>query len=81
MSRDPKTKGGVDMLWMRQRKALAAYGLSYEKKAQASLSPTNAELKNGTNWMLVNDQAENTTKYIDSKAITIARIISQVAAS
>lgn len=81
MSRDPKTKGGVDMLWMRQRKTLAAYGLSYEKKVQASLSPTNAELKNGSNWMLVNDQTDGAAKYIDSKAITIARIISQVAAS
>lgn len=78
MSRDPKTRGGVDMLWMRQRKALSAYGLSYEKKSQASLSPTNDELKNGANWLLVSDMSETTPKYIDTKSILIARVISQV---
>ncbi|MFR8334403.1 MAG: hypothetical protein ACLU9S_20325 [Oscillospiraceae bacterium] len=53
MARDPKKNGGEDTLYTRQRKAFAPFGISYEKKSQASLSPTDAELANGTNWCLV----------------------------
>ena len=74
MSRDPKTNGGEDTLYSRQRKVLAPFGISYEKKAQASLSPTNEELANGANWSLIHD---GTSDYIDHKAIAIARIISR----
>lgn len=74
MSRDPYTNGGQDTLISRQRKVFAPYGISYEKKAQSSLSPTNAELANGANWTLVSDGA---SKYIDRKAIAIAQIISK----
>lgn len=79
MSRDPKTNGGEDTLYSRQRKVFAPYGISYEKKSQASLSPTNAELENGGNWTLVNndDSVAANRKYIDHKAIPIARIISR----
>lgn len=76
MSRDPKTNGGQDTLYVRERKCFAPYGISYTKATQASLSPTNAELKKGTNWELVNDGA-TTKSYIDHKAIPIARIISK----
>ena len=38
MSRDPKTNGGEDLLYMRQRKVFAPFGLSYEKKTQALVS-------------------------------------------
>lgn len=79
MNRDPKTNGGQDTLYSRQRKVFAPFGISYEKKSQASLSPTDAELKNGANWSLVHsgeDVAENRS-FINHKAIPIARIISR----
>jgi hypothetical protein len=74
MSRDPKTNGGQDTLYSRQRKCFAPYGISYTKASQATLSPTATELENGANWALVNDGAG---KYIEHKAIPIARIISK----
>lgn len=79
MARDAATNGGEDTLYIRQRKAFAPFGLSYEKVNQASLSPTDAELKNGANWSLVHsgeaDAAERS--YINHRAIAIARIISK----
>lgn len=79
MSRDPKTNGGEDTLYSRQRKVFAPKGISYEKKVQASLSPTDAELKNGANWTLVHsgEAEEGNRSYINHKAIPIARIISK----
>ena len=79
IARDPKTNGGEDTLYMRQRKVFAPFGISYEKKAQASLSPTAAELENGENWSVVHSGeavAANRT-FINHKAIAIARIISR----
>ena len=73
MSRDPKTNGGQDTLYSRQRKVFAPYGISYIRSSQASLSPTTAELENGANWSLVHNGA-STKEYIDHKAIPIARI-------
>lgn len=79
MARDAKTNGGEDTLYSRQRKVFAPKGISYEKKAQASASPTDAELKNGANWTLVHSgEAETGARsYINHKAIPIARIISK----
>lgn len=79
MDRDPAKNGGEDTLYIRQRKAVAPFGISYEKAAQASNSPTDAELKNGANWSLVHS-GESTAanrSYINHKAIPIARIISR----
>lgn len=78
MSRDPKTNGGEDTLYMRQRKVFAPYGISYEKVNQASNSPTDAELKKGANWTLVHsgESAEADRSYIDHRAIPIAKIVS-----
>ena len=76
MSRDPKTNGGEDTLYHRWRNAYGVKGISYEKKSQASLSPTNEELAKGTNWVLAND-GESKPTYYDHKAIAIARIISR----
>ncbi len=75
MNRDPKTNGGIDTLYVRTRKCFAPMGISYIKTSQATLSPTDAELKNGANWELANDGAAQKT-YIDHKAIPIARIVS-----
>ena len=79
MSRDPRTNGGEDTLYMRQRKVFAPFGLSYEKKNQATNSPTDAELKDGRNWSLVcsGESTESKRSYINHKAIPICRIISR----
>ena len=79
MARDAATNGGEDKLYVRQRKVFAPFGISYEKAVQATLSPTEAELQNGLNWVLVHTgeaQASDRT-YINHKAIAIARIISR----
>lgn len=79
MSRDPKTNGGQDTLYIRQRKCFAPFGISYEKASQASNSPTDAELSNGANWVLVHTgEAQAASRsYINHKAIPIARIYSR----
>lgn len=77
MDRDPATNGGKDTLYSRQRKVFAPFGISYTKKAQASLSPADVELENGQNWTLVHDGDTSNKKYIDHKSIPIARIISR----
>lgn len=74
MQRDPKTGGGQDTLYTRDRYVLAPFGISYTKTTQASLSPTKSELSNGGNWALVSDEGGG---YIEHKAIPIARIISK----
>lgn len=77
--RDPKTNGGEDTLYIRQRKCFAPYGISYEKVNQASASPTDAELADGNNWSLVHsgEDEESERSYFDHKLIPIARIISK----
>lgn len=78
MQRDAKTNGGETTLYTRDRACYAPYGISYTKKSQASLSPTNAELAKGENWTLVNNGGTGSgLKVIDHKAIPIARIISR----
>jgi len=79
MNRDPKTNGGQDTLYTRQRKVFAPFGISYEKASQSSLSPTDTELANGANWALVHsgESAEADRSYIAHKAIPIARILSR----
>ena len=74
--RDPAKNGGEDTLYSRQRKSFAPYGISFTKASMTSLSPTDAELEDGQNWELVNDNAASSKEYINHKAIPIARIIS-----
>ena len=75
MDRDPAVNGGQDLLYSRQRKCWAPYGLSFTKAVMATASPTDVELSNGSNWELVSS-AGTIKKYIDPKTIPIARIIS-----
>mgnify|MGYP007009207351 CR=1 FL=1 len=79
MARDPKTDGGVDTLYTRQRKVFAPKGISYEKTSQTTLSPTDAELSDGANWALVHsgEATESQRSYINHKVIPIARIKSR----
>lgn len=79
MSRDPAKNGGQDTLYTRQRKVFAPKGISYLKKVQASLSPTEEELANGENWDLVNsgEATETERSYIADKVIMLCRIKSK----
>ena len=79
MDRNPSKNGGQDTLYIRQRKVFVPFGISYEKKSQVSLSPTDKELEDGSNWDLVNsgEASEEDRSYINHKAIPIARIISR----
>lgn len=76
VDRDPRTNGGQDTLYSRQRKCFAPFGISFTAASMASHSPTNAELKMGANWELVNNSAASGKQYINAKSIPIARIIS-----
>lgn len=79
MARDPKTNGGQDTLYTRQRKVFSPKGISYEKKVQATLSPTEVELANGQNWDLVHsgETTEAERSYIADKVIAICRLKSK----
>ena len=77
MVREAKINGGQTSLVSRQRKVLAPYGISFTKASMATASPTKAELEMGANWTLVHDGNDNDKKYIEHKAIPIARIISR----
>lgn len=78
-NRDPKTRGGIDLIYTRQRKVFAPFGISYTKANQATNSPSDAELANGVNWALVHsgEYDETARSYISHKAIPICRIISK----
>lgn len=78
MDRNPSKNGGETTLYSRQRKVFAPYGISFTKSAMVKNSPTKAELENGANWTLVHDGAQPAArKYIDHKAVPIARLISK----
>lgn len=79
MNRNPAKNGGEDTLYSRQRKVFAPFGISYEKKSQATLSPTDDELRDGQNWTLVHsgESVAANRSYINHKAIPIARIKSR----
>lgn len=76
MDRDPAAYGGKNILYTRQRKCWAPYGVSFTKEVMSSASPTLSELQDGANWELVSTPAGSGREYIDHKAIPIVRIIS-----
>lgn len=81
VARDPETNGGIDKLYTRQRKLYAPKFISFTKASMAKSSPTVAELKNGANWVIVND-GDNTSKtYVKDKLIPFARLISRVSSN
>lgn len=73
MSRDPKTNGGQDTLYVRDRYICGVDGISFEKPASITASASNDDLANGENWNIINDG----TKAIPHKAIAIAKIVSR----
>ena len=73
MSRDPKTNGGQDTLYVRDRYIIGVDGISFEKPASITASATNSDLATGTNWNIINDG----TTAIPHKAIAIAKVVSK----
>lgn len=73
MSRDPKTNGGQDTLYVRDRFICGVDGISFEKPASVTASASNEDLATGTNWNIINDG----TTAIPHKAIAIAKIVSK----
>lgn len=73
--RDPKTNGGEDVLYTRQRKLFAPRGISFKQPNTPIISPTNAQLEAGANWRMVTDAAG--TGFFPGKAIPIAQIKSK----
>lgn len=73
MSRDPKTNGGQDTLYVRDRYICGVDGISFEKPASITASASNTDLATGGNWNIINDG----TKAIPHKAIAIAKIVSR----
>lgn len=76
VDRDPKTNGGEDTLYSRQRKCFAPYGISFTQANMSTLSPTDEELEDGANWELVSTKGTK-KQYIEHKSIPIARVISR----
>ena len=74
VSRNPAKNGGQDLLFGRQRKIFAPYGISWTDST--IISPTDAQLETGSKWSLANSN-ETTKEYFPHKAIPIARIISR----
>ena len=74
MKREPEKDR--DYLYSRERLCIAPYGISYTKKEQATLSPTDEELAKGENWELAKDGEGN---YFPHKEIAIAKIVSSKA--
>ena len=78
MARDPKTNGGVDTLYTRQRKLFVPKWISFTKASMQTNSPTPAELANGANWEVVNNGKSGSQKaYVNHKMIPVVQIISR----
>lgn len=73
MSRDPKTNGGQDTLYIRDRYICGVDGISFEKPASITASASNDDLSNGANWNIINDEKEA----ISHKAIALCKIVSR----
>ena len=73
MSREPKTNGGQDTLYVRDRYICGVDGISFIKPSSITASASNADLETGANWNIINDG----TTAIPHKAIAIAKIVSK----
>lgn len=73
MSRDPKTNGGQDTLYVRDRYICGVDGISFEKPASITASASNTDLETGANWNIINDG----TNAIPHKAIALCKIVSK----
>ncbi len=73
MSRDPKTNGGQDTLFVRDRYICGVDGISFEKPSSITASASNADLSTGANWNIINDEKNA----IPHKSIAICKIVSK----
>lgn len=73
MYRDPKTNGGEDTLFVRDRYICGVNGISFEKPASVVASAKNSDLANGENWRIINDGASA----VPHKSIALCKIISR----
>lgn len=73
MSRDARTNGGEDTLYVRDRYICGVDGISFEKPSDLTGSASNEDLADGGNWNIINDGITA----IPHKSIAIARIISR----
>lgn len=73
MNRDPKTNGGQDTLYVRDRYICGVDGISFEKPASCTASASNDDLKAGANWNIINDEK----KAIPHKSIALCKIVSK----
>lgn len=73
MARDPKVNGGMDTLYVRDAFYIGVEGISFEKPASITASASNADLRNGDNWKIINDGK----KAIDIKSIALCKILSK----
>lgn len=73
--RNATLKGGKTDLITRIREMIVPKYLSY--KGTGAVSPTNANLANGSNWELANDNDASTKTYVSDKLIPVAQIISR----
>lgn len=73
MSRDPKTNGGQDTLYVRDRYICGVDGISFEKPVGLTASASNAHLADGTNWNIINDGVTA----IPHKAIALCKVVSK----
>lgn len=73
MNRNPEKNGGQDTLYVRDRYICGVDGISFEKPASITASASNADLKNGANWNIINDE----TKAIPHKSIALCKIVSK----
>ena len=74
--RDARLKGGKTDLITRVREMIVPTLISYV--GTGTVSPTNSNFANGSNWELVNnDKIGDDKVYVDDKLIPIARVISR----
>ena len=73
MNRDPKTNGGQDTLYVRDRFICGVDGISFEKPVSITASASNVDLATGANWNIVNDGSTA----IPHKSIAIVKIVSR----
>ncbi len=73
MYRDPKTNGGEDTLFVRDRYICGVDGISFEKPASVVASAKNSDLANGENWRIINDGM----RAVPHKSIALCKIISR----
>ena len=79
MGRDPKTNGGQDTLYTRQRKIYVPKWISFTKASMTSASPTKAELADGSNWEVVNsgESTVGNRNYVNHKGIPMLKVITK----